>query len=239
MKNEMVKVGRPWYFIIVFLATLTPNILWVWPIVILTRLTLGQKLHGVDWGLWTEIKKRTWLANKLKYSGVTLGDGGIAKAGKLGKPGIVDTLLEYHEQRHVHQHQVMQVFASLITLYAYLICDANYWIFAVLPVGSMVAYLCAMLVAVLRGEEWYRGNIFERSAYAQTTVKRQSEEKSEIDRLARYLMLNLGGEIIEGGSVDITIECLNKWRRLSRAPELQGQYPKLKARTKPRGIGDE
>jgi hypothetical protein len=223
MKIKAIKIKRPWYFFIIFLVTLPSNVLWCWPLVMVINRVFGKKLHWVDWGLWTEIKPGTWFAKKMEYSGVTFGAGGIAKSGKLGLEGVIDTLLEYHENKHVHQFQVMTLLTAVLAAYAYFFCGASYWIWAMVPVGGALAYLCAVTVAALRGERWYRDNIFERSAYAQTTLMSQDEKQSEIDRLARYLISNLSGEIIEGSAVETT-------RRLSQAPELGDDYGNLKAR---------
>ena len=176
MKNEVaVPVKRPWYFILTFMWTIYGD-LWCWLAVLLVRLFGGQRLHGIDWSFWVETRTGTWLAKKMEYTGVTLGRGGVLREGRAGDLDTIDQPVEFHEHKHVHQYQVTMLISTVYTLYNYFICGASEWSLAVLPVGGVVAYLCAMLVAKLRGERWYRDNIFERSAYAQTELWAAAKE---------------------------------------------------------------
>lgn len=184
--------GRLWYFYLMYLWTLWAD-LWGWIFLSLLRIfparvavefiqygkdkhtvkglqlrkwtTLAQKLHGIDGGLWVVFTPGTWMAKRVKYSGGCIGNGGwLRNAGDLS---VVDTKTEFHEHIHQHQFQVMQLYVLVVTLYNYFVCGANWWTFALMPVGGALAYVCAMIVALLRGEEVYRDNIMEESAYAQ------------------------------------------------------------------------
>lgn len=106
----------------------------------------------------------------MKFEGVTLGNGGLLKEGRAGDLKLIDMPVEFHEQCHCHQFQVAQLIVSVHVLYAYLVSGANEWIFILVPFGGAISYLAAMLVAKMRGANWYDGNIFESSAYAQTTL---------------------------------------------------------------------
>lgn len=164
---KIVIIKRPLRFYLLYLFTIEAD-LWCWVLVSLVRMIFGQRLHWIDGGLWSEIRKKTLFAKHFKYAGVTFGNGGLLRENGAGDLDTIDSPLEFHEARHVHQHQVMQVVGWLYTLFNYFVCDASLWTFVTVPFGFMIAYLSAMFVAVMRGEEWYRGNIFERSAYAQT-----------------------------------------------------------------------
>lgn len=174
-KDATLPARRPWYFIFTFLWTIYGD-LWCWLAIVLVRLFQGQRLHGIDWSFWVETRTGTWLAKKMQYVGVTLGRGGILRTGKAGDLEKIDQPVEFHEHRHVHQYQVTMLISTVYTLYNYFLCGASEWSLLGLPVGGVVAYLCAMLVAKLRGERWYRDNIFEASAYAQTELWAKAKE---------------------------------------------------------------
>jgi len=156
----------------------------------------GTRLHWLE-GVWFEFKSnswptRTWYRKRDKNShfqtnpvedqpllgrwktwgGTTLGHGGFLGPGRAGGEGI-DTKIEGHEHTHTEQYEVAMLvnfLTQLILVSALLITkqDPVWIVHLVLWIsGGIFSYVCSMFQAVLRGEDAYRGNINEESAYAQ------------------------------------------------------------------------
>lgn len=182
---------RPWYRIVIYLWTIWSD-WWGWLFLLLLRVfparriiqssapktspiegvekkkwsTLGHSLHWIDGSLWIVFTPGTWLTKTVDFHGGCIGHGGWLKNAKdITK---IDTKTEFHEHIHVHQHEVMQLLVLIQSSLNFLFFGADYWTFVFCLAGSPLAYLCAMMVAFLRGEDSYRDNIMEESAYAQS-----------------------------------------------------------------------
>lgn len=154
-------------YFITYLWTFTWDII-VWLIVMMTWFFFGTKLHWQN-GLWCELKRGSVVSRIWKCSGVTLGHGGIYNYGCSGGDGV-DTKTERHELIHVEQYEVSMlvsfvagnfIFWSDVSL-ASLTIGSMFW-----TLGWGIVYGASMLQAWLRGENYYRGNIMEESAYSQ------------------------------------------------------------------------
>ncbi len=139
----------------------------MWFVVLFVRLFFGTKLHWCE-GLWCEVKKGSWVANKwaVKWAGLTLGHGGIYGPGHSGGPGI-DTHVELHEHIHVEQYEAAMLSSFTIGI-AMLASGSVWWMcLAVWLLGGPWAYIASLVQAWLRGEDMYRGSHLEEAAYSQ------------------------------------------------------------------------
>lgn len=199
---------RPWYFYLVYAGTIWGDI-WGWLFLSSLRIipakatfqtpdgrstyrrwsTLGKRLYMIDGGLWVVFREGTWVSKRLRFSGGCIGNGGWLR--NPGDFSTVDIKPKFREAIHQEQFQVMQFYTLLITLFNYFVCGSNLWAFAVMPFAGGIAYICAMFVALLRGEDPYRDNIMEESAYRQAAgFNAQSPGPHEIAR--RYAERQLG-----------------------------------------------
>lgn len=110
------------------------------------------------------------------WGGTTFIRGGFTGPGdRLGEENIIDTPLEFHEHVHVEQGEAAQLnsfiigIAILITLMA-----INHTIVGVIlggiiwSTGALLNYATSSLQAIIRGEDYYKGNHLEESASSQT-----------------------------------------------------------------------
>jgi hypothetical protein len=145
----------------------------VWLLILLCRAAWGR---GLRWnrGLWCIVKSGSWLARVPMRGahGVTLGHGGLILEGHEGGPGI-DTEIEYHENDHVEQYEVVELFAA-VAAGASLAAGAN-WILclAMWLVAWPLFYALSVFVAWLRGEDPYRGSCLEEGTYARSDAWRR------------------------------------------------------------------
>lgn len=143
-----------------------------WVAILIIRILYGAKLTWLD-GLWVELRRgslpdQTW---GRKWIGVSLAHGGVLAAGRAGSSASA----KRHELVHVEQFEA-RMFAGfimgLVCMVSFLVDGCHdaaiasavlVWLLA-WPVG----YAASMGQAYLRGEDPYRGNELEESAYAQT-----------------------------------------------------------------------
>ena len=139
-----------------------------WMIVLFGWLFFGKKLQWCE-GLWCEINRKSLFGRLWKWGGVTLGHGGFYGDGLSGGHGI-DTREEEHEHVHVEQYEVAMLIGFIFAVatvcvfhnLAALIVGGVFWVFS-----WVIMYAASAVQAWLRGEDGYRGNIFEESAYSQ------------------------------------------------------------------------
>lgn len=141
-----------------------------WFMVLFVRLFFGTKLFFQNGCLCTTFRSDSILGKFVAYSGITLGNAILYRNGFENSDGLA-----YHEHIHVHQHQVNQTLVFIVCCFCALVTQ-NLWCFWLWPLGSILAYFCSMVVAVLRDEQWYEDNIYEESAKAQTKLYRQKME---------------------------------------------------------------
>ncbi len=196
---------KPARYYLTYLWTCTWDIL-MWLAVLLIWLFWGTKLRWED-GLWCDLKinswpTRSWYRKKDKHGchilipvahqpvygrwrtwgGSSLGHGGFYGPGRSGGPGI-DTKIEMHEHIHVEQWEVALLVGWLLQLFfiATLLLKGiePFWILHIVlwTISSAFAYSCSVFQAYLRGEDFYRGNIYEESAYAQV----EESENAQIE----------------------------------------------------------
>jgi hypothetical protein len=138
-----------------------------WLIVLFVRLFWGQKLHWVGLVLQAEFKPgswpmRTWYEN---WGGTSFGHGAIYRPKAAGDDGL-DTKTEVHEHHHTEQFEGSMLFTFLVGLFCFFMDMELVYCLAIWFSGSFVPYFCSGFVALLRGEDFYRGNVQEEGAYA-------------------------------------------------------------------------
>ena len=164
-------MNRPKTYLLTHLWTL-PGALISWLAVLVVWLLWGCKLEWLD-GLWCELKPNSWPMRSWykDWGGTTFIRGGFYRPGRKGKPGRIDTRTEAHEHIHIEQAEasalygfIMAVVVSIVTLFstAGLITALLIW-----TITPLMIYVAAGLQAVIRGEEFYKGNHFEEHAYIQ------------------------------------------------------------------------
>jgi len=119
----------------------------------------------------------------LTWGGTAIGHGGFYGPGRSGGPGV-DTIVEEHEHIHPEQMEVSMLYGFIVQLSFVIIFLARgmepFWVLHTTfwTISWMLIYSLSAFQAYLRGEEnAYLGNIFEESAYAQTTSCEDKEEK--------------------------------------------------------------
>jgi len=137
---------------IIYLWTLPIDLI-IWLIILIVYLYAGRKLHYNN-GLWCELNVRP-----KRFAGITLGHGGL-----LCKDFSATIL--HHELIHVEQYEAISLLCCLIAILTGLFYWSLYPIIIYLT-GFYIAYGASCIVAWLRGEKPYYGNIFEESAYSQ------------------------------------------------------------------------
>lgn len=133
-----------------------------WLVVLLVHALWGQRLWLKNGILFTELHPNSWFKKELyaKWGGTCFGYGIMLSANQ--PPSTTN-----HELVHVEQQEV----SSLVGLVAGIIAAS--FSFSAIPfficwfLAQYAHSGCAMLIALLRGENAYRGNINEESAYAQ------------------------------------------------------------------------
>jgi len=151
----------------------------VWASVLLTCLVpmnlltipyglLLLRMHGgvcmVDYGvLWVELRKdylkQTAHDPDRGFVGKTLGHVII-----LSQHGL-SLRTKSHEMVHVEQVEASGMLGLFIGLLLFLSGSAWWMCLSTWVLTPAVSYLCASLVALLRGEDKYRGNFLEEAAY--------------------------------------------------------------------------
>lgn len=169
----MSKVNRfPKRHWVLFLLCLPSNIVGWFGLFILWLFT-GDKIYWNN-GLWITIGHKSWFGKLIKnINGGCACHGGWYKTELINGKSI-NTALEYHEHIHVEQFEAINVYTVLLfmvyTLFSLHFVFLFKWIFVLLIFWSLCWWVfvgCTMLVAWLRGEDPYRGNILEESAYTQ------------------------------------------------------------------------
>jgi len=186
---------RPIRYFLVYVCSLAWDLV-VWLIMLLMWLFWGTKLRWEE-GVWFEFKHnswptRTWYRKKKNgkpveipveqqpilgrwetWGGTSFCHGGFLGPGRSGGKGI-DTDTEEHEHIHTEQAETAMMYALIINL-AFIAenllrgYEPVWWFHLVMwGIGWILFYGCSALVAWLRGEDPYRGNINEESAYSQT-----------------------------------------------------------------------
>lgn len=170
----MTKVNKfPKRQLLLFLFCFPSDILG-WVLLLVTWVLSGDLIFWQN-GLWITLKEKSWLGRSLfkNHNGGCICHGGwykteILKKGK--QINSIDTRLEYHEHIHIEQYEVVNLYTVIIlvpmlcsnpsektAILAMIIWACCWWLFVA----------CSMLVAWFRGEDYYRGNINEESAYSQ------------------------------------------------------------------------
>jgi hypothetical protein len=177
---------KPFYFYI--------SILWTWPndilvflIVLIFHVLWGENLHWNE-GPWTVLRKDSWPARTWykRWGATTLGHGGFINYGRAGGPGT-DTKIEFHEHKfHVQQFEVMQLvyFTNAVIL---ILLNGDLGTLelvekvfvGMVPVGSWITYFLSMVMSVLRGNDAYKGNIWETAANVKDTDFYEDEKHSD------------------------------------------------------------
>lgn len=147
---------------ILYLITLPVNIVG-WVAILVSAALWGDKPHWKDGVLTTNFRADSWIMKNWfkNWAGSTLGHSVF-----MAPTNSSDASVTWkHELVHVEQFQVRGMIGTFILL---AVVWWNWWLalilWALLPTMS---YLAAGLVALLRGESFYRGNTDEESAYAQ------------------------------------------------------------------------
>lgn len=149
-------------YFLVLLFTL-PFDLVTWPIVVFIRLLWGKNLHWSGLVLQCEFKFDSWPMRTF-YKNVI---GTCLCHAAVFRPGASKKLKTIrHEQHHVEQFEASFVASFLFGLYAYL--TGHFWFhcFWIWFCGAVFFYCAASVVALIRGEHIYFGNVFEEGAYA-------------------------------------------------------------------------
>jgi len=190
---ETEDTRKPIRYMLTYLWTWPWDIV-TWVVVFFIWLFWGTRLVWLE-GLWCDLKRNSWPTNTWyrskiggryeinppelqiqfgrwrTWGGTSLGHGGFYGPGKSGEAGI-DTQLESHEHIHQEQWEVAQLvgfMTQLIVIAALLISGVEpIWILhgILWATSSLFAYVCSAFTAKLRGEDPYRGNIYEEGAYS-------------------------------------------------------------------------
>jgi len=125
-------------------------------------------------GLWVAIPRTSLLAKTI-FNGIgggTMGHGGWYLRDLIGKDGI-DTALEFHEHIHVEQFESIMLAVSNILLGFVVNLGIRGQLYDIWPMvlfywalGGLIGVFSNWVVALLRGEEAYRGSAHEEAAYA-------------------------------------------------------------------------
>lgn len=161
-----MRTKRHW---LTFLWTFPWDIL-AWFALLLIRAILGKESTWVE-GWWVILREDSFFVKKLyrNYGGTTFGHGGILR-GSVNSVATANTLK--HELVHVEQFEATMLTGFVITIALTVTLLAMgitpvWWISVALWVLSWpIAYSCAALQAVVRGEPGYKGSTLEESAYA-------------------------------------------------------------------------
>jgi len=150
---------RPWYRGFLYIGTL-PTDLVGWLCVAVVRALWGRDLAWQDGVLFVRLKKDTWFEKRFyqKWGGSTIGHAIIINERWDGDRIVL------HEFAHVEQKEaygLLGVVCALACVWWAWWIALLFWFF--MPTLSYVLGGCA---AVLRGEDWYRGNHNEESARA-------------------------------------------------------------------------
>ena len=163
---------RPFYSYLSYLWTFPADILCWFFVGVVLYAFFGRKRNWTAGCLCIEFREGSWPTRTWyrRWAGTTLGNTIIYNVGRSGKPGIIDTKTEQHEQIHVAQYRTMQLLGMIITIINVLSgfdFQTEWYELLLLPSAALLAYLVSMLQALISGEAPYRDNIFEESAYAQ------------------------------------------------------------------------
>jgi len=153
-----------------YFAALPADLL-CWAAVLAARVFIGGRLRLTWDGLWLVLPDtpstiaRWWPT----WGGVTLGHGGLRVTGRR---------LRWHEGVHVEQFEGAMVMALWFACGQLAVAQAAgaehgpVLALAVWTMGGALAYAAAVVVAVLRGEDAYLGNVLEEAAYAMEDKER-------------------------------------------------------------------
>lgn len=134
-----------------------------WLLVLAIHGLWGEKLWLDGHILCTELKGDSWpMRTWYKGWGGTTFSYGIMYA----KNNVVDSVVR-HEMRHVEQLEVGTIFGLIIgVIWALTIFDLGailiFWL--VWSNAPLVYYISAGIISVLRGKNYYRGNLLEEDA---------------------------------------------------------------------------
>lgn len=149
----------PWYRAFLYLGTL-PTDLVGWLVVLVVRALWGRDLTWFDGVLFVRLRKDTWFEKRFytKWGGST-----IAHAIMINERWDNESIVT-HELAHVEQNEanglVGLVCALAVVWWAWWLA-LIFWF--LMPT---IVYTLSGCAAVLRGEDWYRGNHNEESARA-------------------------------------------------------------------------
>jgi hypothetical protein len=169
----MLKVDKfPRRHILVYFFTL-PGDLICWTLVLLIGVFFGDRFVWQN-GLWFEISKDSWLYKTFlkEITGGTMGHGGWYRSDLAGEDGI-DTKLEFHEHVHVEQYEAVMT-AIFVVVFGFFLNGAirgdisSVWLMSLVcwAIGGLIGTVSGWFVAILRGEQAYRGSSHEEAAYA-------------------------------------------------------------------------
>jgi hypothetical protein len=149
-----------------------PGDLICWVLVLVIWGLFGDKLVWQN-GLWVGVSKDSfWCKKAGNITGGTMGHGGWYQLDLMGDDGI-DTKLEYHEHVHVEQYEVVMFFVFVV-LFGFVLnsvirkqfSEIYLLVLAYWALGGLLGSVSGWVIAILRGEEAYRGSHHEEAAYA-------------------------------------------------------------------------
>lgn len=159
---------RQWYYWIVFVGTLPVDLICL-PVLLLARLFVGKRMFWRD-GLWIELNFKP-----KGFLGLNIGHGGFLESGFCSR-----TIT--HEIAHVEQYQAISwtgLMASLVTWLLYIwtfgFDTHSLWMFGAWPMVGILYAVGNWFVAILQGEDHYRGAANEEAARAITHISHCGE----------------------------------------------------------------
>lgn len=177
---------KPWRRLFTFLPSLSLDVLWGWPAVLVIRLLWGEYLRWEREALVCQLRGDSWPVNDkawlggwylhrqagltpTPWGGTTLSPHAIFYGPHRNLGGSPEhwSPVQQHEHVHVEQGEVAQLCSLLVGAEVWSLQHPYLGLATWTLCGYALLSACGWIIAWLRGESPYRGSVHEESAYAQ------------------------------------------------------------------------